>query len=387
MPRSTTARRERCRSWSAALRSTSVPCWTTSSSRAPTPPYAAAGGGAGGVGAEPLHARLAGSTRRPRSSSLPSNGRRIVRALEVVQITGGPFRASLPRLDYADPTACRSASTCRPAAGRPHRAARRPDVGGGPGGGGRRLLAAGLRHGRTASRALGYAQVLAHLAGDCADEARERPSCATRRFARRQDTWFRSDPRIVWLPYDAPDLPSRRSTPYDPGSPVSFPFVKGHGTRNDFVLLPDLDGTVHGDLSRRAGARAVRPPCRHRRRRRAAGAARRPRDERADAPWFMDYRNADGSVVGDVRQRHPGLRPLPGRGRPGRRRAVRSVDTRDGVKPCCATARSASTWAGRGSSASQVSVGDADLAGHARRHGQPACGRLRRRRDTLAGST
>ena len=52
---------------------------------------------------------------------------------------------------------------------------------------------------------------------------------------------------------------------------VSYPFLKGHGTENDFVLLPDLDGSVHGDLSRRAGACAVRPAGGHRRRRRAAG--------------------------------------------------------------------------------------------------------------------
>ena len=58
----------------------------------------------------------------------------------------------------------------------------------------------GLGEGLTASRALGYAQVLRHLAGECSeDEARAETVRATRRFVRRQETWFRRDPRIVWL--------------------------------------------------------------------------------------------------------------------------------------------------------------------------------------------
>ena len=64
----------------------------------------------------------------------------------------------------------------------------------------RALAARGLREGRTASRALGYAQVLRHLAGGCSeDEAREDTVRATRRFARRQESWFRRDPRVHWL--------------------------------------------------------------------------------------------------------------------------------------------------------------------------------------------
>ena len=70
-----------------------------------------------------------------------------------------------------------------------------------------RRLEAGLRRGRTAARALGYAQVLAFLAGESTEQqARERTVHATRRFARRQDSWFRKDPRIDWLPHDATDL-------------------------------------------------------------------------------------------------------------------------------------------------------------------------------------
>ena len=74
----------------------------------------------------------------------------------------------------------------------------------------RELERAGLREGRTASRALGYSQVLRFLAGECSEEqARLDTVRATRRFARRQDSWFRRDPRIGWLGYDEPDLARR----------------------------------------------------------------------------------------------------------------------------------------------------------------------------------
>ena len=74
----------------------------------------------------------------------------------------------------------------------------------------RALAAHGLADGRTAGRALGYAQVLRFLAGEYdEDRAREETIRATRRFARRQESWFRRDPRVVWLPFDAPDLAGR----------------------------------------------------------------------------------------------------------------------------------------------------------------------------------
>ena len=71
----------------------------------------------------------------------------------------------------------------------------------------RHLLHHGLAEGRTAPRAIGYKEVVAHLRGELTEEeARERTAQATRRFARRQDSWFRKDPRIVWIRYDDPEL-------------------------------------------------------------------------------------------------------------------------------------------------------------------------------------
>jgi tRNA dimethylallyltransferase len=74
----------------------------------------------------------------------------------------------------------------------------------------RRLDAAGLREGRTAAKALGYSQAVSHLDGMLsADEAIEDTITSTRRFARRQESWFRPDSRIRWLGYDDPRLTDR----------------------------------------------------------------------------------------------------------------------------------------------------------------------------------
>jgi tRNA dimethylallyltransferase len=160
------------------------------------------------VGSEALHARLAERDPEAAELILPSNGRRIVRALEVVELTGGPFTAALPTYEYAYPSVTQiGVDVPRDVLDR--RIADRVDAMWGAGlvDEVRSLERRGLRTGRTASRALGYAQVLRFIAGECTeDEARTETVRATRRFARRQDSWFRKDPRVVWIPYDAPDL-------------------------------------------------------------------------------------------------------------------------------------------------------------------------------------
>ncbi|WP_433893155.1 tRNA (adenosine(37)-N6)-dimethylallyltransferase MiaA [Streptomyces sp. CA-111067] len=150
-----------------------------------------------------LHARLAAVDPAAGRAILPSNGRRIVRALEVVEITGRPFTANLP-----DAGAGRSLydtvqiGIAFPRPELDERITQRVDrmwaaglvdeV--------RALEAAGLREGRTASRALGYQQVLGVLAGErTEDQARAETVRATKRFARRQDSWFRRDGRVRWL--------------------------------------------------------------------------------------------------------------------------------------------------------------------------------------------
>ncbi|MEV0323175.1 tRNA (adenosine(37)-N6)-dimethylallyltransferase MiaA [Streptomyces sp. NPDC050658] len=164
-------------------------------------------------GSGELHARLAAADPGAAQAILPSNGRRIVRALEVIEITGKPFTANLPGHDSVYDTIQIGVDVDRPEldgriatrVDRMWEAGLVDEV--------RSLEAVGLREGRTASRALGYQQVLAALAGECTeDEARAETVRATKRFARRQDSWFRRDPRVHWLGGGAADrgeLPAR----------------------------------------------------------------------------------------------------------------------------------------------------------------------------------
>ncbi len=160
------------------------------------------------VGSDALHERLRQRDPAAAEVILPSNGRRIVRALEVIEITGRPYQATLPQHVYAfDHVVQLGIDVPRDVLDKRIEARVERMWATGFVDEVRRLERHGLREGRTASRALGYAQVLRFLAGECTeDEAREETMRGTRRFARRQDTWFRKDPRIHWLEYDAPDL-------------------------------------------------------------------------------------------------------------------------------------------------------------------------------------
>ncbi|WP_299050112.1 tRNA (adenosine(37)-N6)-dimethylallyltransferase MiaA [uncultured Nocardioides sp.] len=152
-------------------------------------------------GAGVLHARLAEVDPVAAAGIEPGNGRRAVRALEVVELTGRPFSASMPVPEYVEPAtvqlgveADRAVLDARIAArvDAMYDAGLLAEV--------ERLLAAGLAEGRTASRAIGYREAAAHLAGEMTEaEARTRTVVATRRFVRRQDAWFRKDPRVVWV--------------------------------------------------------------------------------------------------------------------------------------------------------------------------------------------
>jgi tRNA dimethylallyltransferase len=161
------------------------------------------------VGPAPLHARLARRDPDAAARILPSNGRRIVRALEVIALTGGPFEAALPEpaphydtvqigVDL-DTAALDERIAVR--VERMWRLGLVEEV--------RRLSANGLAEGRTASRALGYQQVLRYLAGEWDEPtAAAQTVQGTRRFVRRQRSWFHRDPRICWLEGAAPDLPA-----------------------------------------------------------------------------------------------------------------------------------------------------------------------------------
>jgi len=153
------------------------------------------------VGSHSMHESLRGVDPAAADSILPSNGRRIVRALEVVTLSGRAFAAHLPEPRYAHARTVQVGievsrtlldGRVQQRVERMWQAGLVEEV--------RRLAGQGLRDGRTASRALGYAQLLGYLDGRWSqEEAKERTVAATRRFVRRQDAWFRRDPRVSWM--------------------------------------------------------------------------------------------------------------------------------------------------------------------------------------------
>lgn len=162
------------------------------------------------LGSAALHARLAELDPQAAQGILVSNGRRIVRALEVVELNGA-FTSTLPELTYRDPATVQiGLDIDRPTLD--ERIARRVDAmwDAGLADEVKALVPLGLRESRTASRAIGYQQALAFLDGEVDETtAREQIAAATRRFARRQDSWFRKDPRVRWIPFNAPDRVER----------------------------------------------------------------------------------------------------------------------------------------------------------------------------------
>jgi len=163
------------------------------------------------AGPAPLHKRLTTLDPTAAAAILPTNGRRIVRALEVIELSGRPFSATLPGYEAGRAAVQIGLHLDRPELDR--RIEARVD----------RMWASGfeaevrdlrdhqdLREGKTASRALGYQQMLRCLDGEWTlEQARDETVRATRRFARRQESWFRRDPRVAWLSASDPDVTER----------------------------------------------------------------------------------------------------------------------------------------------------------------------------------
>ncbi|MGO4228026.1 tRNA (adenosine(37)-N6)-dimethylallyltransferase MiaA [Arthrobacter sp. YAF34] len=171
------------------------------------------------AGPAPLRERLEAAD--PVSAARLGDARRIIRALEVFELTGRPFSSFMPERKYFQPAVQIGLEVDRELlrerlAQRVHAMVERgllEEV--------RRLDAAGLRHGKTASRALGYAQFLRVLDGvSSVAQATDETILATRQFARRQLTWFRADPRVHWLDWRDSDLMNKAAalcgTPPDP---------------------------------------------------------------------------------------------------------------------------------------------------------------------------
>ena len=262
------------------------------------------------VGVGGLHEELARIDAAAASSILPTDGRRIVRALEVVELTGQPFAASAPAIG-APRWDTAIVGLDWDTALLDERLAKRTDkmfaeglvdeV--------TTLLDRGLRDGVTASRALGYAQVIAAL-----DEGGGAEALADRARAHIHRHPPLRAPAAVLVPPRPPHSLARRrrlqaTSRTRCGCGGTYPdqvkFAKGHGTQNDFVLLPDPQARL--TLS----PAAVAALCDRRRGLGADGVLRVTTAEAAQAAgvfdrlpegvvagdWYMDYRNADGSIA------------------------------------------------------------------------------------------
>jgi len=131
-----------------------------------------------------------------------ANSRRVIRALEVIKITGKPFTANLPREESSRYPYAKQFGLVMDRDALSERISARVDQMWEKGlvQEAEKLVTAGILKGTTAQRALGYAQVIAQIEGRVTEEeAREETKRATRQYARRQETWFSRDERITWI--------------------------------------------------------------------------------------------------------------------------------------------------------------------------------------------
>ncbi len=161
------------------------------------------------IGAPAMHERLAKLDPAAALAIDAQNLRRVIRALEVIEITGKPFTANLPRKESTRYPEARQFGLVMDRQSLATRIDERVERMWAQGlvketqG----LVEAGIRQGRTAQLALGYAQVLKFLDGDISEEeAKEDTKRATRQYARRQETWFSRDGRIQWISPKQPRL-------------------------------------------------------------------------------------------------------------------------------------------------------------------------------------
>lgn len=154
------------------------------------------------IGALALHAKLAKLDPAAAAAIPAQNSRRVIRALEVIELTGRPFTANLPRQGssrYPDAKQFglvmdreKLSDVISNRVERMWEKGFVAEV--------RELLAKGLREGKTARAALGYSQIIRFLDGELSEiEAQEDTKRATRQYSRRQETWFSRDNRITWL--------------------------------------------------------------------------------------------------------------------------------------------------------------------------------------------
>lgn len=161
------------------------------------------------IGGPAMHERLAKLDPGAALAIDAQNLRRVIRALEVIEITGKPFTANLPRKESTRYPEARQFGLVMDRESLATRIDERVEhmFARGLVKETQDLVEAGIRNGRTAQLALGYAQVLRFLDGEISEnEAKEDTKRATRQYARRQETWFSRDSRIQWISPRQPRL-------------------------------------------------------------------------------------------------------------------------------------------------------------------------------------
>lgn len=154
------------------------------------------------LGVDVMHERLATLDPAAAAAIPKENVRRVVRALEVIELTGRPYTANLPRVGSTKYPNARQFGLVMERETLHQRIDLRVEkmwdkglvreV--------RDLMGEGLLEGRTAQAALGYAQIIKFAQGEMTEEeAKEETKRATRQYARRQETWFSRDERITWV--------------------------------------------------------------------------------------------------------------------------------------------------------------------------------------------
>jgi tRNA dimethylallyltransferase len=154
------------------------------------------------IGTQAMHAKLAKLDPAAAAAIPAQNSRRVIRALEVIELTGKPFTANLPREGSSRYPNAKQFGLVMDREKLTQKISNRVEMMWERGfvAEVKELLSRGLREGKTARAGLGYSQIIRFLDGEISEaEAKEDTKRATRQYARRQETWFSRDFRITWL--------------------------------------------------------------------------------------------------------------------------------------------------------------------------------------------
>ena len=158
------------------------------------------------LGNEVMHQKLAKLDPAAALAIPKENIRRVIRALEVIELTNKPFTANLPRVESSKYPRAKQFGLVLDRANLDSKIDKRVEIMWSKGFAREvsMLMTQGLEQSTTAKKALGYSQIISYLNGECSEEfAKEETKRTTKAYARRQQTWFSRDDRITWLDLDS----------------------------------------------------------------------------------------------------------------------------------------------------------------------------------------